>query len=220
MNKKTAKTVLCALVIVSACCAIWLGYWVLHSRKPKNTGGVTPLANNPNARPSDKPVRWTLSQRLPIRTPHENIQQELKKCEAQVKRNPRDPDAHFYYADALDEVGSSEAALEQYRLALKFPPNRIGRAYLYRGLGMALEKKGDIDGALAAMRKSIVSWPVKHDVSRYVSEREILGLLIEEKGDYQGALQYWKDLMAVAKFPEKCREHYDRIRQFLDTGQQ
>jgi len=26
--------------------------------------------------------------------------------------------------------------------------------------------------------------------------------------------------MAVAKFPEKCREHYDRIRQFLDTGQQ
>jgi len=218
MNKKTAKTVLCALVIVSACCAIWLGYRLLHFRKP-NPASSAPPASNPNAAASAKPARRLLPQ-WPIATPHENLPQELLKAEAAVKRNPRDPDAHFDYADLLEEAGSLDAAIEQYRLALKLPPRIYGRAFLYRGLGMALEKKGDIDGALAALRKSIVSWPVKHDLSCYVSEREILGLLIEEKGDYQGALQYWKDLMAVAKFPEKCREHYDRIRQFLDTGQQ
>lgn len=134
-------------------------------------------------------------------------------------RNSRDPDAHDDYGNALEEAGSVDAAIEQYRLALRLPPRIYGRAFLYRDLGMALEKKGDIDGALAALRKSVVSWPVKHEHSCIVFEREVLGQMLEDKEDYQGALQYWKDLMAVAKYPEKCREHYDRLHEFLDAGQ-
>lgn len=213
MTKKATAMFLYPLFTLCVCLLIWFGYRLHNSRKPTKSPVAATLASNQNAVAPGKAVRRLLPQ-WPIPTPHKNLQQELRKSKAAVRHNPRDPDAHSDFGQALEEAGSLDAAIEQYRLALKLPPRIYGRAFLYRDLGMALEKKGDIDGALAALRKSIVSWPVKHDLSCFNFEREVLGNLLEEKGDYQAELQYWKDLMSVAKFPDKCREHYDRVRTF------
>jgi len=214
MQKKTAKRIPYALIVMGVCFASWFGYRVLSSRSHR-PGELTKAQTAEAAvKPSEKaPPRWLSFTFTHIGEP------QLSKWEAAVKRNKQDPDAHYYYADALEQAGFLDAAIDQYRMALKLPPKYSGRAYLYRDLGLALLKKGDIDGALDALGKSVVSWPVKHNLSCYVYEREALGQLLEIKGDYQGAIRYWDDLASVAKYPEKCREHSDRIRQFLNTGQ-
>ena len=136
---------------------------------------------------------------------------ELEKLQAKAEQNPRDPDAHGWYGQALAQAGSLDAAIDQYRAAVKLPPKDIPRAYLYRDLGEALEKKGDLDGALVALRKCVVSWPTKNEPYCAGYEHAALGRVIEKKEGSAAALEYWKNLMTIARDPDQCRLKIDRL---------
>jgi Caspase domain/Tetratricopeptide repeat len=148
-----------------------------------------------------KPPQGTINQSLP----------EIDKRRLEAQQKPKDPDAQWGYGNALMEAHDYDGAIEQFRAAVNLPPKDIGRAFLYRDLGEAYEKKGDFDNALQALKKSVVSWPVKNELYCSVFEREMLGRIFEEKGDNEGAMAYWKDLMSVAKDPQGCQKQYDRI---------
>jgi len=148
--------------------------------------------------------------------PSETINQflpDIDKYRKQVQQNPRDPDARDAYGSALREAGEVDAAIEQFQAAVKLPPKLSGRAYLYRDLGEAFEKKGDYDAALEAMRKSVTLWPVKNEavLCRLPFEQGAIGRILEEKGDYAGAMEYWTSLVPVAKDPEECQRQADRL---------
>jgi tetratricopeptide (TPR) repeat protein len=149
---------------------------------------------------------------LPSETTNEFLPQ-IDKYRKQVQENPKDPDARDSYGNALREAGQVDAAIEQFQAAVKLPPKDIGRGYLYRDLGEAFEKKGDYDAALAAMRKSVASWPVKNDpiLCRLPFEQGAIGRILEEKGDYAGAMEYWASLVPVARDPEECQRQSDRL---------
>ncbi len=137
----------------------------------------------------------------------------IDKYRLKVQQNPKDPDARSAYGNALMESHDYDGAIEQFRVSVSLPPKDIGRAYLYRDLSEAYERKGDFENALQAIRKSVISWPVKNDPT-YCSdpfERGAVGRILEEKGDIEGATAYWKSLVPVAKDPQDCQTQVDRL---------
>jgi tetratricopeptide (TPR) repeat protein len=128
-----------------------------------------------------------------------------------LEQNPRDADAHFWYGNTLEKSGNLDAAIEQFRSAVKLPPRSVGRAYLYRDLGEALERKGDLEGALDTLQKCVVSWPVKNEPYCAGNERAALGRVLEKKEGAQAALAYWESMPAVARDPDQCRAQIGRI---------
>jgi tetratricopeptide (TPR) repeat protein len=167
----------------------------------------------PNANPS--PSQNTASTNtvvLPTETTNEFLP-DIDNYRKQVQENPKDPDVRDSYGNALREAGYLDAAIEQLQAAVKLPPKDIGRGYLYRDLGEALEKKGDYDAALEAMKKSVTSWPVKNKAvgCKDTFEQGAIGRILEEKGDYAGARDYWASLVPIAKDPEECQKQSDRL---------
>jgi tetratricopeptide (TPR) repeat protein len=174
-------------------------------------GNNPPSSYNANPPPRQKTAS-TSTVVLPTETTNEFLPQ-LEKYRRDVQQNPKDPDARDYLGNALREAGEVDAAIEQFQVAVKLPPKNIGRGYLYRDLGEAFEKKGDYEGALEAMRKSVTLWPVKNDpvYCRLPFEQGAIGRILEEKGDYAGAMEYWRSLVSVAKDPDECQRQAERL---------
>jgi tetratricopeptide (TPR) repeat protein len=177
---------------------------------PPESANAPPLPNANPAKLSNPTM--TKANVLPTETTNEFLP-DIDKFRRQVQQNPKDPDAHDSYGNALREAGQVDAAIEQFQMAVKLPPKDIGRAYLYRDLGEAYEKKGDYDSALAAMRKSVTLWPVKSEpvLCRLPFEQGAIGRILEEKGDFAGAMEYWRSLVSVAKDPDECQRQAERL---------
>jgi tetratricopeptide (TPR) repeat protein len=63
---------------------------------------------------------------------------------------------------ALDDSGQTDAAITEYRAAIRLDPNHAQAHY---NLGIALAKKNDAAGTLAELRaaeKADPDWPVPH----------------------------------------------------------
>jgi hypothetical protein len=82
---------------------------------------------------------------------------------AQVARQPRDADLWQALGASLTVAGNLKEATAAFERATQLPPKYIGRAYLYRDLAESLESVGDLEGALAAARVSLRTWPLSRD---------------------------------------------------------
>ena len=91
------------------------------------------------------------------------------------------------------------------------PPNHIGRGYLYRDLGEALEKQGDLPGAIAALRKALTSWPLRGELYCSGHEVQMLGRLLEKNQDAAGAIEHWKAVMTRASDGSACQAQLARL---------
>jgi tetratricopeptide (TPR) repeat protein len=206
--------------------ALALLWWAFRSKAPQPNPEVnqTAVKNEPAAsappssnanpgKPTDtgKPT-MTRTTAGSSETSNESLP-DIDKYRRQVQQNPKDPDARDYLGDELLKTGQVDAAIEQFQAAVSLPPKDIGRAYLYRDLGEAFEKKGDYDAALTALRKSVTLWPVKNEavLCRLPFEQGAIGRILEEKGDFAGAMEYWRSLVTVAKDPEECLRQAERL---------
>lgn len=119
---------------------------------------------------------------------------------------PRDADAWHQLGESLDVAGDGAEAVEAYRRATRLPPRVLGRAYLYRDLAEALERQGDLAGALAAARVSVRSWPLSQDgLFCSSSEARLLARLLVETGDLAGAAAFWRPLFEAQRERGECR---------------
>jgi TPR repeat protein len=128
-----------------------------------------------------------------------------------LSARPRDADLHHEFAFELERNGHLEPAIEHYSLATRLPPRAIGRAFLYRDLANALLRRGDVPGATAALRKSVVSWPVKGRGSCNATEVQLLGNVLEQSGALGDAMKYWRERMTLDPADEVCIAQYYRL---------
>lgn len=124
-----------------------------------------------------------------------------------LDKNPRDPDLHWKLAEML----SGDAAIAEYRKATQLPPKDIGSAFLYRDLAEALERKGDLDEALAAAQQSVRRWPKKNNLFCNGSEERMLIRLLEKKGMIDQAIEFYRPLVERNSDFKECRDAYNGL---------
>jgi len=73
----------------------------------------------------------------------------LEALERVLELSPRLPEAHVNAGFALLGLQRAERAVEHFMRAIDLRPDQVNAYY---GLAVALEERGDIDGALGAMR--------------------------------------------------------------------
>lgn len=130
----------------------------------------------------------------------------MAAARAGVAARPRDPDAWHQLGESLDVAGEGGEAVEAYRRATRLPPRVLGRAYLHRDLAEALERQGDLAGALAAARIGVRSWPLSQDgLFCSSSEARLLARLLLKAGDAAGAAAFWRPLYEAQRERAECR---------------
>ena len=103
----------------------------------------------------------------------------------------REEGAHCYLGLYLREKGDSDAAIAEFREALRLNPGNI-RLHYY--LGAVLGEKGDLDGAIAEYREAIRLNPKEYDAHGAVGEA------LASKGDWDGAItEYCEALLLNPK---------------------
>ena len=130
----------------------------------------------------------------------------VAQARAAVRSRPRDADAWHQLGESLDVAGRLAEAVAAYRRATRLPPNVIGRAFLHRDLADALERSGDLAGALAAARIAVRSWPLSRDgLSCAGAEAILLTRLLVRTGDLAGAAAFYRPLLAADPDRGECR---------------
>jgi superkiller protein 3 len=104
----------------------------------------------------------------------------------------------LYRAVAADELPLVEQAIGFYRVALALRPASPG---VYFNLGVALNAKGDLDGAIAAYHKAIAL------DRKLAPAHSNLGAALQARGDLAGALAACR--RALALDPKLAAAHYN-----------
>jgi tetratricopeptide (TPR) repeat protein len=131
---------------------------------------------------------------------------------AAVARRPRDADLWHALGEALLVAGDVSEAVEAYRKATRLPPKVIGRAYLHRDLAAALERAGDLAGAVAAARVAVRTWPVSQQgLFCNGTEERLLTRLLVKTHDAKGALAFYRPLFEADRDREECREIHQAL---------
>lgn len=111
---------------------------------------------------------------------------------------PDNAEEHRKKGVLLAQQGNYDAALTEFRLALKTMPE-LDRAHL--GMGAALQGKGDLDGAIAEYRLFLKRHPGDPD------GHTNLGSALQQKGDLAGAIAEYRK--ALESQPENALTHYN-----------
>jgi TonB family protein len=109
----------------------------------------------------------------------------------------RNPELHFQKGEALRAARSFDAALTEYREALRLKPDYAAAHF---GLGITFRDKGDLADAAAEFREVIRESP--DDTGGY----NALGLTLFRKGDFDGAIAEYRE--AARLNPQDAEAHY------------
>ena len=142
---------------------------------------------------------WTSLLGVPKREhPEGHAKQETR---AQRKDQPGTPDnaeEHRKKGVLLTQQGNYDAALAEFRLALRIMPD-LDRAHL--GLGAALQGKGDLDGAITEYRTVLARHPNDPDAHNN------LGSALQQKGDVAAAISEYRT--ALHYHPDDALTHFN-----------
>lgn len=118
-----------------------------------------------------------------------------------VDLNPELDRAHGFAAD-----GRWADAVAEYRTALRADPNNT---LALNGLGMALARTGDLDGAIGQYRHALEAIQQDHDTSGLApviaTVHDNLGVALRRKGDMAGAIDEFRK--AVQAEPRNSHAH-------------
>jgi tetratricopeptide (TPR) repeat protein len=110
-----------------------------------------------------------------------------------IRVRPDSAILHYHLAEELSNqfnpnTYDAQGTVAEYRDALRLDPKY---AQAHFGLGLALERQGDLDGAIAELRQALALNP-KDDVTRWN-----VGRLLEQKGDLDGAIAVNREALAL-----------------------
>jgi tetratricopeptide (TPR) repeat protein len=112
---------------------------------------------------------------------------------SQFDLSPRLDRAHAFAAE-----GKWAEAIAEYRAALRADPNNT---LALNGLGMALARTGDLDGAIEQYRRALNAIQQNHDTSGLAPEtatvHDNLGVALRKKGDIAGAIAEFRKAVEV-----------------------
>jgi len=111
---------------------------------------------------------------------------------------PDNAEEHRKKGALLNEQGNYDAAIPEFRLALRLMPD-LDRAHL--GLGAALQGKGDLDEAIAEYRTVLSVHPDDPDA------HNDLGTALQRKGDLEGAIAEYRT--ALGYRPDDVLSHFN-----------
>jgi len=128
-----------------------------------------------------------------------------------VKLYPKNPDAHHCLGKAYRLLGLLDQALESLKKAEKFETRKKELMYIYNDIGIVLEKKRNLDGALEYYMKSL-------SIARSLGERKMqasllnnIGLIYHNKGDTDRALFYYTKSLELKEREEDKVITYNNI---------
>ena len=111
---------------------------------------------------------------------------------------PDNAEEHRKKGALLTQQGNYDAALAEFRLALRLVPD-LDRAHL--GIGAALQGKGDLDGAIAEYHALLQRHPNDPDT------HDNLGSALQQKGDVTAAIGEYR--MALQFRPNDALTHFN-----------
>jgi len=172
---------------------------------PKPMSAETNAAVDMQTEPVDMSPRDALLQALAPGTRINPTEVSVEAAQAGVRAHPRDADAWHQLGESLEVAGRLDEAIEAYERATRLPPRVIGRAFLHRDLAAAREQAGDLQGALAAARVSIRTWPLSSD-GLFCTQSEVVQLtrLLVETNDLRGAADLYLPLADALPDHEFC----------------
>jgi cytochrome c-type biogenesis protein CcmH/NrfG len=102
----------------------------------------TTNSNSQSLRSRPSPTATPLSQSNAKPGTSESLADKIARMGKSIglDKSPRDPDLHYKLARMLEDEGDLQGAVAEYKRATELPPKDIGSAFLYRDLGLALEK--------------------------------------------------------------------------------
>ena len=121
---------------------------------------------------------------------------------------PDNAEEHRKKGVVLTQQGHYDAALAEFRLALRIMPD-LDRAHL--GIGAALQGKGDLDGAMAEYRTMLQRHPDDPDAHNN------LGSALQQKGDLAAAIAEYRT--ALASRPNDALTHFNLGTALSSKGQ-
>lgn len=134
-----------------------------------------------------------ISQRGAVKTSESNSSQlredEIKERQAEVRKNPRSPDAHLRMADTYRRFGRYADSIEAYKKVIRIRPNyaeaHFGLAEAYYYLALFADKPQEFGGIAAAAYKEAIrikpDFPEAHlGIGKAYSLLERLDEAIEE----------------------------------------
>src|SRR6266581_1070134 len=108
----------------------------------------------------------------------------LREAKAAMAQFPQNPEAHLYAGVALDELRKFDAAMVEYREALRLKPDY---AVVHYDLGVSLSERGDKNAAIAEYRKALTLDP------KHVNARYNLATELAEMGDFDSAIREFRE---------------------------
>lgn len=119
---------------------------------------------------------------------------QVGEMEQAVRDNPNDADLRVSLANAYLSEGRYDAAIEQYKEALKQNPSRVDAVF---GAGLAYKQKGDAEQALAFLSNFVELNKDKPADERVEAAHYYLGELYLQKGDAQTAVKELQAALAI-----------------------
>lgn len=126
----------------------------------------------------------------------------IEECEANVQRNPQDPEAHSNLGVAYAKARKYDLAIDQFKGAIMLDPEASAA---YNNLGNLYRIKRNYDAAITALNKAIQIMP-KHPYA-YTT----LGLCYEVKGMYAEARNAYQSALEVAPHSSWSKTSRERL---------
>ena len=105
-----------------------------------------------------------------------------------------------YLAEALAMNGETEAAIEEYEMAISLKPSDAYGAWTE--IGFIWLKRGDLDKATRALQNALQNRPI------YMKANYGLGLVLFEEGKYAEAVHFMQESLPESPDDEQLGVHY------------
>jgi len=131
----------------------------------------------------------------------------IRCCEAVLRGNPNQLDAHNNLGNALVKLGRIDEAIEHYQAVLRREPDH---ADAHNNLGIALVKQGKLDEAIAHFQEALRLGP--NDAQKHGN----LGKALAARGRFDDAIRHFVEALRLA--PDYAEAHQNLADVLLIQG--